>query len=137
LTLMQVLDKEPAPLPALRPQVPATLDALCRRCLAKEPHQRYPDAGALADDLERRWKQVLHSARFARLALVAALALALVAALALVVLQVVQPLLVGRPWSDPGTLEALVRWLVPQTGAMHDAAGVLDRLLHGLIVVGG
>jgi serine/threonine protein kinase len=129
LTLMQVLDRAPAPLSALRPQVPATLDALCRRCLAKEPRQRYPDAGALADDLERRWKHTLHGARFARLALVAALTL--------VVLQIIQPLLVGRPSSDPGTLEGLVRGLAPQAAALHDAAGVLDRLLHGLVVVGG
>jgi serine/threonine protein kinase len=129
LTLMQVLDKEPTPLPKLRPQVPATLDALCRRCLAKEPRRRYPDAGALADDLERRWKHVVHGACFARLALAAAVAL--------IMLQLVQPLLVGRPSSAPGALEALVSGLVPQTAALHDAAGVLDRLLHGLLVVGG
>jgi serine/threonine protein kinase len=128
-TLMQVLEKGPAPVRALRPQVPAALEAVCDRCLAKEARRRYPDAGALADDLERRWKQAVHGSRFARLALFAALAL--------VILQVVQPLIVGRPSADPGTLEGLVRSLVPRTGALHDAAKVLDGVLHGLLVVGG
>ncbi len=128
-TLVQVLDHEPAPVRALRPQVPPTLEALCRRCLAKEARDRYPDAAALADDLERRWKQATQGARFARLALLAALAL--------IVLQFVQPLLVGRPSADPGTLEALVASLIPQHGALHDAAGVLDRVLRGLVRVGG
>jgi tRNA A-37 threonylcarbamoyl transferase component Bud32 len=128
-TLMQVLDHEPAPVRSLRPQLPATLEALCRCCLAKDARRRYPDAGALADDLERRWKHATQGARFARLALVAAAAL--------VVLQFVQPLLVGRPSADAGTLERLVASLVPNTGYLHDAAGVLDRVLRGLVVIGG
>jgi len=128
-TLMQVLDQEPAPMTSLRPQVPATLEAVCRRCLAKDPDERYPHAGALADDLERRWKQSLHGARFARLALLAALAL--------VVLQLVQPLIVGPPSAEHRTLEGLVRSLIPQPGALHAAAGVLDSLVRGLVVVGG
>jgi hypothetical protein len=128
-TLMQVLGHEPAPLRSLRPQAPAALEAVCRRCLAKDPRERYPDASALADDLERRWKQATQGARFARLALLAAVAL--------VVLQLVQPLLVGRPSADPGTLEGAVSALLPLASPLHDAAGVLDRLLRGLVVVGG
>jgi serine/threonine-protein kinase len=41
----------------LAPELPATvpeqLRAICRRCLQKEPRDRYPTAAALADDLER------------------------------------------------------------------------------------
>jgi hypothetical protein len=128
-TLMQVLDQEPAPMHTLRAQVPKTLDAHCRRCLAKDALQRFPDAGAMADDLERRWRQATHGARFARLALVAAAVL--------VLLQALQPLLIGGPSSDPGTLERLVRGLLAAPGPLHDAAAVLDRVLHGLVVVGG
>jgi hypothetical protein len=34
-------------------RVPADLDAICRKCLARAPRRRYPTAGALADDLRR------------------------------------------------------------------------------------
>jgi hypothetical protein len=50
-----------SPLGSARP--PRRLAAICRRALAVDPQQRYPDAKALADDLQRflrRW--VLHTA---------------------------------------------------------------------------
>jgi len=128
-TLMQVLQEEPAPVRSLRPQVPATLDAVCRRCLAKSPRERYPDAATLADDLERRWQQAQHGTRFARLALLAAPAS--------LRFQVVQPLIVGPRSAEPGSLERLMLTTLPRFGAPHTAAALLDRLLHGLVVVGG
>ncbi|QDU96153.1 protein kinase domain-containing protein [Lignipirellula cremea] len=36
-----------------RPEIPPELDTICRRCLQKEPGDRYPTAAAMADDLER------------------------------------------------------------------------------------
>jgi serine/threonine-protein kinase len=37
----------------IRPGLPPALDAICRRCLHREPEQRYPMAEALADELRQ------------------------------------------------------------------------------------
>src|SRR5262249_37254743 len=42
--LAQVCQATPPPLRALRADVPAELEAICLRCLRKEPTQRYPSA---------------------------------------------------------------------------------------------
>src|SRR5262249_10226696 len=45
----------PAPSPRkYRPGLSGDLEAICLKCLEKEPGRRYPDCSALADDL-RRW----------------------------------------------------------------------------------
>jgi len=51
--LRRVLEEEPAPPSALRPGLPPDLDAVCRRCLAKRPAERFQTAADLADALER------------------------------------------------------------------------------------
>ncbi len=51
-TLIQVLHREPVP-PRLRNRkVPRALEMICLRCLEKDPGDRFPSAGSLADDLE-------------------------------------------------------------------------------------
>jgi serine/threonine-protein kinase len=52
-TLEQVRDREPEPPASLNPRVDRDLQAVCLKCLAKRPEQRYGSAEALAEDLER------------------------------------------------------------------------------------
>jgi serine/threonine protein kinase len=52
-TMYQTLTRPPSRPSQVRPEVPPELEAICLKCLEKEPAQRYPGAGALADDLER------------------------------------------------------------------------------------
>jgi serine/threonine-protein kinase len=50
-TLHQVLTQPPLPLRQLRPGVPCDLEAVCMRCLEKQPAGRYQCLGDLANDL--------------------------------------------------------------------------------------
>jgi hypothetical protein len=49
--LMQTLSDPPVPPRQLRRELPLDLEAVCLRCLEKDPRRRYPTALALADDL--------------------------------------------------------------------------------------
>jgi serine/threonine-protein kinase len=68
-TVLQVLEREP-PLPSqLRPEAPRALETICLKCLERDPADRYPSAGALADDLEQylRGEDVMGSSLWNRL----------------------------------------------------------------------
>src|SRR5690606_6169385 len=52
-TLSRVLHDAPAPPKSKRRDIPADLDAICMKCLAKEPTKRYASARELADELGR------------------------------------------------------------------------------------
>jgi len=52
-TIRQVLEAEPAPPRLVNRAVPADLQTLCLKCLAKEPERRYPTAAALGEELGR------------------------------------------------------------------------------------
>jgi serine/threonine protein kinase len=51
MTIHQVLSQDPVPLTQLRADVPAELEAVCLKCLEKEPRQRFASARELAEDL--------------------------------------------------------------------------------------
>jgi eukaryotic-like serine/threonine-protein kinase len=52
-TLYQVRHQEPVPPTRLQPRCPRDLETICLKCLQKEPHQRYANCQALAEDLHR------------------------------------------------------------------------------------
>ena len=49
----QVINDEPSPPRALIPAIPADLETICLKAMAKDPSRRYATATALADDLHR------------------------------------------------------------------------------------
>jgi|GEM_PF-3460854 len=55
-TLIEVVRSEPKPLRKTDPAIHRDLEAICLKCLAKEPLERYGSAEALADDLDR-WQR--------------------------------------------------------------------------------
>ena len=52
-TIQKVLRDEPPSLRSCRTKIPIDLEVICLKCLEKSPANRYPSAGALADDLQR------------------------------------------------------------------------------------
>ncbi len=52
-TLWRVVHEEPLRLRRRSPEIPRDLETVIMTCLEKEPSRRYPDAAALAEDLER------------------------------------------------------------------------------------
>jgi serine/threonine-protein kinase len=52
-TLLQLMTRPAAPPSTFNPAVDRALDAICLRCLEREPADRYSTASSLAEDLER------------------------------------------------------------------------------------
>jgi eukaryotic-like serine/threonine-protein kinase len=52
-TVKLILETDPLPPRMLNPKIPRELEAICLKCLEKEPARRYETAGELAEDLHR------------------------------------------------------------------------------------
>jgi eukaryotic-like serine/threonine-protein kinase len=52
-TLARVMEAEPESPRHLRPEIPLELEAICLKCLEKDPSDRYESAGKLAGELDR------------------------------------------------------------------------------------
>ena len=125
-TLLQVVGRVPPPLRQRNKQMPAELDAILARCLAKDPADRFPDAGALAEELFRFWRATTQSGRFARLTL---LAFSLVVVLSL--LQLLSP---ETATGDRGWLFRLAAWTASGCGSAVQEAAELLAVLTGMFV---
>jgi serine/threonine protein kinase len=63
-TLSQLLDSDPLPPRQLNRDAPRDLEAVCLKCLEKDPARRYPSARDLGDDLDRYLEgEPVHAAR--------------------------------------------------------------------------
>jgi len=51
--LLAITTSDPTPIDNLRPEVPAEVQRIIRRCLKRKPHERYQTAGELVADLKR------------------------------------------------------------------------------------
>jgi serine/threonine protein kinase len=122
--LMKVLKASPPSIRSSNPRVPVTVEKLCRRCLAKATEDRYPDAGALADDLEERWHRFTQAKRYARLTLWAALVVLL--------LCTVQLVIAAFPVLDPLALTQRLAESATSEGTLREAATLLTELTQGL-----
>ena len=133
-TLSAILKEDPAPLSTVNPGVPEPLEWIVRRCLSKEPDERYQSTRDLARDLANLRDRsagasvvpIAPRRRLGRLLVIGFAAAALAAAAGV---------LLRDQWSAPGGMHSLaVLPLKSLSGSAEDEAlglGIADTIIRG------
>jgi TolB-like protein/tetratricopeptide (TPR) repeat protein/predicted Ser/Thr protein kinase len=133
-TLSAILKEDPAPLSTVNPEAPEPLEWIVRRCLAKEPDERYHSTRDLARDLANLRDRsagalAAPSARRGRTGRIAAIVLVAFGAAVVAAF-----FLLGR-WNAPGGVHSLaVLPLKSLSGNAEDEAlglGIADTIIRG------
>jgi TolB-like protein len=134
-TLSAILKEDPAPLSTVNPEVPEPLEWIVRRCLAKEPDERYQSTRDLARDLANLRDRSAGVPAAAPAVARRRGARRLGIALALAALAAAGAFLVRNRWSSPGSVHALaVLPLKSLSGSPEDEAlglGIADTIIRG------
>src|SRR4026207_377571 len=51
-TIAEIMERDPSPVSSVRPVLPASLDHVVQKCLAKDPEDRWQHAADLRDELK-------------------------------------------------------------------------------------
>jgi serine/threonine protein kinase len=147
-TIDQVLTHDPVPPSRLQPQVPPELERICLTCLEKDPRDRYPSAGHLAEDLVRHrdglrprcipsrgllarlWATISWPGDVYEFLGTSDLQLVVAAFFAAGHLGVFLALRLGGPWTEPLVWLALVGWDIPILTRFPQVRQRLPFLVH-------
>ena len=143
-TLTQLLDSDPLPPRLLNPNVPRDLEAICMKCLEKEPPHRYSSARDLGDELVRYLEgEAIHASAVNLLDRVTRAlrqsrhekhfrgwGLGLIAFGLVILLSHVAIFVMERTWHDSWTLDPWTAYFLPRSAMFAALLAMLWRFRH-------